>query len=33
MPLSVDIEAGYGEDPKRLIDGLISAGAVGLNIE
>ncbi len=32
-PLSVDIEAGYGEDPKRLIDGLISAGAVGLNIE
>ncbi|MSX08918.1 MAG: isocitrate lyase/phosphoenolpyruvate mutase family protein, partial [Actinobacteria bacterium] len=32
-PLSVDIESGYGEDPKRLIDGLISAGAVGLNIE
>jgi 2-methylisocitrate lyase-like PEP mutase family enzyme len=33
VPISVDIEAGYGEDPKRLIDGLISAGAVGLNIE
>lgn len=33
VPLSVDIESGYGEDPKRLIDGLISAGAVGLNIE
>ncbi|CCQ14995.1 PEP phosphonomutase [Rhodococcus sp. AW25M09] len=32
-PLSVDIESGYGEDPKRLIDGLVSAGAVGLNIE
>ncbi len=33
VPVSVDIESGYGEDPKRLIDGLISAGAVGLNIE
>lgn len=32
-PLSVDIESGYGEDPKRLIEGLISAGAVGLNVE
>ena len=33
VPISVDIEAGYGEDPKRLIEGLIAAGAVGLNIE
>ncbi|GAA1458433.1 isocitrate lyase/PEP mutase family protein [Williamsia maris] len=33
LPISVDIEAGYGEDPKRLIEGLIDAGAVGLNIE
>ncbi|MGU3437842.1 isocitrate lyase/PEP mutase family protein [Actinomycetes bacterium M1A6_2h] len=33
VPISVDIESGYGEDPKRLIDGLIEAGAVGLNIE
>lgn len=33
VPISVDIESGYGEDPKRLIDGLIDAGAVGLNIE
>jgi 2-methylisocitrate lyase-like PEP mutase family enzyme len=33
VPISVDIEAGYGEDPKRLIDGLLSVGAVGLNIE
>ncbi|MDS1115616.1 isocitrate lyase/phosphoenolpyruvate mutase family protein [Gordonia westfalica] len=33
LPISVDIESGYGEDPKTLIDGLIDAGAVGLNIE
>lgn len=33
VPISVDIESGYGEDPKRLIDGLLSVGAVGLNIE
>jgi 2-methylisocitrate lyase-like PEP mutase family enzyme len=32
-PISVDIESGYGEPPQRLIDGLLSAGAVGLNIE
>lgn len=33
VPLSVDIESGYGEAPQRLIEGLLSAGAVGLNIE
>lgn len=33
VPVSVDIESGYGEDPTRLIQGLIDAGAVGLNIE
>lgn len=33
VPVSVDIESGYGEDPRRLIDGLLEAGAVGLNIE
>jgi 2-methylisocitrate lyase-like PEP mutase family enzyme len=33
MPISVDIESGYGEEPSRLIDGLLEAGAVGLNIE
>ncbi|WP_431840588.1 isocitrate lyase/PEP mutase family protein [Gordonia hongkongensis] len=33
VPISVDIESGYGEDPKTLIEGLIAAGAVGLNIE
>jgi 2-methylisocitrate lyase-like PEP mutase family enzyme len=33
VPLSVDVESGYGESPQRLIDGLLEAGAVGLNIE
>jgi 2-methylisocitrate lyase-like PEP mutase family enzyme len=33
VPISVDIESGYGETPRRLIDGLLAAGAVGLNIE
>ncbi|HEY9267713.1 MAG TPA: isocitrate lyase/phosphoenolpyruvate mutase family protein, partial [Mycobacterium sp.] len=33
VPISVDIESGYGEDPARLIEGLLSVGAVGLNIE
>lgn len=33
VPVSVDIESGYGEDPSRLITGLLDAGAVGLNIE
>ena len=33
VPVSVDIESGYGESPTRLIEGLLDAGAVGLNIE
>lgn len=33
VPVSVDIESGYGEAPSRLISGLLAAGAVGLNIE
>jgi 2-methylisocitrate lyase-like PEP mutase family enzyme len=33
VPISVDVESGYGEAPQRIIDGLLSAGAVGLNIE
>lgn len=33
VPVSVDIESGYGQAPTRLIDGLLDAGAVGLNIE
>src|SRR6202022_2671660 len=33
VPISVDIESGYAEEPSRLIDDLLEAGAVGLNIE
>ncbi|MGH3956138.1 MAG: isocitrate lyase/PEP mutase family protein [Mycobacterium sp.] len=33
LPVSVDIESGYAQTPERLIEGLIEAGAVGLNIE
>ncbi len=33
VPISVDVESGYGETAQRLIDGLLEAGAVGLNIE
>lgn len=33
VPVSVDIESGYGENPQRLIEGLLGVGAVGLNIE
>jgi 2-methylisocitrate lyase-like PEP mutase family enzyme len=33
VPISVDVESGYGEPAQRLIDGLLEAGAVGLNVE
>jgi 2-methylisocitrate lyase-like PEP mutase family enzyme len=33
VPVSVDIESGYGQSAQRLIEGLLSVGAVGLNIE
>jgi 2-methylisocitrate lyase-like PEP mutase family enzyme len=33
VPVSVDIESGYGQSPTRLITRLLEAGAVGLNIE
>ena len=33
VPVSVDIESGYGESAQRLIEGLLGVGAVGLNIE
>lgn len=33
VPVSVDIESGYGQPAARLIEGLLGAGAVGLNIE
>ena len=33
VPVSVDIESGYGQSPAQLIAGLLEAGTVGLNIE
>ena len=33
VPVSVDVESGYGPAAERLIEGLSSVGAVGLNIE
>src|ERR1700738_2012820 len=33
VPVSVDIESGYGQPASRLIEGLLGVGAVGLNIE
>lgn len=33
VPVSVDIESGYGQPAARLIEGLLDVGAVGLNIE
>lgn len=33
VPVSVDIESGYGLPAHRLIEGLLGVGAVGLNIE
>src|SRR5581483_3906813 len=33
VPVSVDIESGDGQPAARLIEGLLGAGAVGLNIE
>jgi 2-methylisocitrate lyase-like PEP mutase family enzyme len=33
VPVSVDIESGYGLPAQRLIEGLLSVGAVGLNVE
>jgi 2-methylisocitrate lyase-like PEP mutase family enzyme len=32
-PVSVDIESGCAQPAQRLIEGLLSVGAVGLNIE
>jgi 2-methylisocitrate lyase-like PEP mutase family enzyme len=33
VPVSADIEAGYGLDPDELVDRLLAAGAVGCNLE
>ncbi|MEH0398139.1 isocitrate lyase/phosphoenolpyruvate mutase family protein [[Kitasatospora] papulosa] len=33
VPVSVDLEAGYGQKPADLVAGLVEVGGVGLNIE
>jgi 2-methylisocitrate lyase-like PEP mutase family enzyme len=33
VPVSVDLESGYGQTPADLIAGLLDAGGVGLNLE
>jgi 2-methylisocitrate lyase-like PEP mutase family enzyme len=33
VPVTADLEAGYGLEPAALVDGLLGAGAVGLNFE
>lgn len=33
LPVSADLESGYGAEPERIIEGLLGAGAVGFNLE
>lgn len=33
VPVSVDLEAGYGQEPADLIAGLVDVGGAGLNLE
>jgi 2-methylisocitrate lyase-like PEP mutase family enzyme len=33
VPVTADLEAGYGLKPRKLVEGLLRAGAVGLNFE
>nr|WP_090344547.1 isocitrate lyase/phosphoenolpyruvate mutase family protein [Mycolicibacterium malmesburyense]CRL76131.1 PEP phosphonomutase-like enzyme [Mycolicibacterium malmesburyense] len=33
VPISVDLESGYAQEPARLIEGLLEAGGVGFNLE
>jgi 2-methylisocitrate lyase-like PEP mutase family enzyme len=33
VPVTADLEAGYGLEPPELVQGLLDAGAVGLNYE
>jgi 2-methylisocitrate lyase-like PEP mutase family enzyme len=33
LPVTADLEAGYGLAPEELVAGLLDAGAVGLNLE
>lgn len=33
IPVSADLESGYGVEPDLLVEGLLAAGAVGVNLE
>lgn len=33
IPVSLDVESGYAQDPKDLVAGLVEIGAAGCNIE
>ena len=33
LPVSADVEAGYGLEPAELVERLLESGAVGLNLE
>lgn len=33
LPVSVDVESGYGLPPHEVVEGLLAVGAVGLNVE
>ncbi|MFJ3492193.1 isocitrate lyase/phosphoenolpyruvate mutase family protein [Streptomyces sp. NPDC086091] len=33
VPVSVDLEAGYGQEPADLVAGLVEVGGAGLNVE
>lgn len=33
VPVTADLEAGYGLEPEALVAGLLDAGAVGVNLE
>ncbi len=33
LPVTVDLEAGYGLEPAELVAGLLGAGGVGMNLE
>jgi hypothetical protein len=33
VPVTADVEAGYGLEPQELVDRLLDAGAVGCNLE
>jgi 2-methylisocitrate lyase-like PEP mutase family enzyme len=33
LPVTADLESGYGLSPEELVAGLLDAGAVGLNLE